>query len=82
MCGGEPLQSSGVQGVDFGRKSMENRTENFQPDCFQAPSVASTPPNGRVLTQLFVRSLVRSNLRMSYQVPVLFFFTIDGAEEA
>jgi len=46
---------------------MENRTENFQPDCFQVPSVASTPPNGRALTQL--------------SVP-FFCFTIDCVEEA
>jgi len=30
-------RAMGVPGVSFGRKSKENRAENLQPDCLQAP---------------------------------------------
>jgi len=36
---GGPRRSRGVPGVDFGRKSWENRAKNIQPDCLQVSSL-------------------------------------------
>ena len=42
MCGAGPGDLGGPGGR-FGRKSKENRTENFQPSCLQVPSEVSRP---------------------------------------
>ena len=38
----EPRRSRGVWGAKFGRKSAENRPNNFRPDCIQVPSSRRT----------------------------------------
>jgi len=39
---GGPRRSRGVPGGGFGRKSKENRAENFLPDCLQIPSLLTS----------------------------------------
>ena len=46
MCGPGRGDLRGSSGAGFGRKSLENRAEHFQPDCLQVPSGSTRSTRG------------------------------------